>query len=65
MPPAQAAATRALDWLQTEQLLDEPGDWQVERPNVRGGGWAFQFANDHYPDLDDTAVVAWAMHQAR
>jgi len=30
-----------------------------------GGGWAFQFANSYYPDLDDTAVVAWAMHQAR
>src|SRR5580693_3772110 len=62
--PSHSASTRALDWLQTEQLLEEPGDWQVQRPNVKGGGWAFQFANDHYPDLDDTAVVAWAMHQA-
>jgi squalene-hopene/tetraprenyl-beta-curcumene cyclase len=59
------ASTRALDWLQTKQLLDEPGDWQVDRPALAGGGWAFQFANGHYPDLDDTAVVAWAMHQAR
>ncbi len=59
------AATRALDWLQTEQVLDEPGDWRVNRPDVPGGGWAFQFANPHYPDLDDTAVVVWAMHQAR
>ncbi len=58
------AATRALDWLQNEQILDEPGDWQVDRPQLKGGGWAFQFANDYYPDLDDTAVVAWAMHQA-
>ncbi|MGO9994275.1 MAG: squalene--hopene cyclase [Steroidobacteraceae bacterium] len=63
-PAAVGAATRALDWLQTEQVLDEPGDWQVNRPGVAGGGWAFQFANSHYPDLDDTAVVAWAMHQA-
>ena len=63
-PAAVGAATRALDWLQTEQVLDEPGDWQVSRPGVAGGGWAFQFANSHYPDLDDTAVVAWAMHQA-
>ena len=62
--PSHSASTRALDWLQTEQLLDEPGDWQVQRPHLKGGGWAFQFANDHYPDLDDTAVVAWAMHQA-
>src|SRR5450631_3831426 len=59
------AATRALDWLKTKQLLDEPGDWRVRRPNLPGGGWAFQFANDFYPDLDDTAAVVWAMHQAR
>jgi squalene-hopene/tetraprenyl-beta-curcumene cyclase len=58
------AATDALDWLKDEQLLDEPGDWRVDRPHLKGGGWAFQFANDYYPDLDDTAVVAWAMHQA-
>ncbi len=61
---SRAAATRALDWLQTEQLLDEPGDWRVNRPGLAGGGWAFQFGNSHYPDLDDTAVVAWAMHQS-
>jgi squalene-hopene/tetraprenyl-beta-curcumene cyclase len=58
------ASQKALDWLQTKQLLDEAGDWRVNRPALRGGGWAFQFGNGHYPDLDDTAVVAWAMHQA-
>lgn len=63
-PAAIGASSRALDWLQTEQILDEPGDWRVNRPGVAGGGWAFQFANGHYPDLDDTAVVAWSMHQA-
>jgi squalene-hopene/tetraprenyl-beta-curcumene cyclase len=62
---ASEASIRALDWLRSKQLLDEPGDWRVSRPGLAGGGWAFQFANDHYPDLDDTAVVAWAMHQAR
>ncbi|HSZ07866.1 MAG TPA: squalene--hopene cyclase [Steroidobacteraceae bacterium] len=62
---ARRASSRALDWLKTKQLLDEPGDWRVRRPDLPGGGWAFQFANDFYPDLDDTAVVAWAMHQAR
>jgi squalene-hopene/tetraprenyl-beta-curcumene cyclase len=62
---ALAASQRALDWLQPLQLLDEPGDWQVQRPGLRGGGWAFQFLNSYYPDLDDTAVVAWSMHQAR
>jgi squalene-hopene/tetraprenyl-beta-curcumene cyclase len=62
---ASDASIRALDWLKDRQLLDEPGDWQVRRPGLAGGGWAFQFANGHYPDLDDTAVVVWAMHQSR
>jgi squalene-hopene/tetraprenyl-beta-curcumene cyclase len=62
---ASDSSMRALDWLQTRQLLDEPADWQVNRPGLAGGGWAFQFANSYYPDLDDTAVVVWAMHQAR
>jgi squalene-hopene/tetraprenyl-beta-curcumene cyclase len=62
---SREASSRALDWLKSKQLLDEPGDWRGRRPNLPGGGWAFQFANDFYPDLDDTAVVAWAMHQSR
>ncbi len=61
---AAAAADRALDWLMARQLLDEPGDWQVQRPGLPGGGWAFQFGNSYYPDLDDTAVIAWAMCRA-
>jgi squalene-hopene/tetraprenyl-beta-curcumene cyclase len=61
---AVVAADRALVWLQERQLLDHPGDWQVRRPALAGGGWAFQFANAFYPDLDDTAVIAWAMHRA-
>jgi squalene-hopene/tetraprenyl-beta-curcumene cyclase len=60
-----AAAQRAMDWLVTKQLPDgAPGDWRAVRPGVRGGGWAFQFANPHYPDLDDTAAVVWAMTRA-
>ncbi|MDX1514926.1 MAG: squalene--hopene cyclase, partial [Gammaproteobacteria bacterium] len=54
---------RALDWLKPLQLLTEPGDWQWQRPNLRGGGWAFEFRNDPYPDIDDTPVVAWSMLQ--
>jgi squalene-hopene/tetraprenyl-beta-curcumene cyclase len=61
---ALAACVRALDWLQPLQLLQNPGDWRVRRPGLAGGGWAFQFSNSHYPDLDDTAVVAWSMHEA-
>jgi squalene-hopene/tetraprenyl-beta-curcumene cyclase len=61
---ATAAAGHALDWLKSKQLLDEPGDWRVSRPDLSGGGWPFQFENSHYPDLDDTAVIAWALHRA-
>lgn len=56
--------TRAYDWLKSVQLTDQPGDWQVRRPNLAGGGWAFQFANPHYPDVDDTAVVGFAMAES-
>ena len=55
---------RAYDWLKSKQLSDEAGDWRISRPNVKGGGWAFQFNNPHYPDVDDTAVVAFAMADA-
>ncbi|QRQ84843.1 squalene--hopene cyclase [Cupriavidus oxalaticus] len=58
---AAAAVGRALDWLKPLQVLDVRGDWSVRRPRVRPGGWAFQYANAHYPDVDDTAVVAAAM----
>jgi squalene-hopene/tetraprenyl-beta-curcumene cyclase len=60
---ARAAAERGLDWLAERQLCDAPGDWREQRPHLACGGWAFQFRNDYYPDLDDTAAVAWAMHQ--
>jgi squalene-hopene/tetraprenyl-beta-curcumene cyclase len=53
--------THALQWLRRLQHLNGGGDWQAKRPHLRSGGWAFQFRNDAYPDLDDTAVVAWAM----
>jgi squalene-hopene/tetraprenyl-beta-curcumene cyclase len=62
---ALAAAARGLQWLLPRQLLAEDGDWRPSRPHLAGGGWAFQRANPHYPDLDDTAVVAWAMHNTR
>jgi squalene-hopene/tetraprenyl-beta-curcumene cyclase len=62
---AVAAANRGLDWLKPLQVLDVKGDWIEQRPNVRPGGWAFQYNNAHYPDLDDTAVVVMAMDRAR
>ena len=46
-------------------MLDVKGDWAERRPAVRPGGWPFQYANPHYPDLDDTAVVVAAMDRVR
>jgi squalene-hopene/tetraprenyl-beta-curcumene cyclase len=54
-------AGKGLAWLKPLQVLDTKGDWAVRRPDTRPGGWAFQYANPHYPDLDDTAVVVMAM----
>ncbi|MDB5616851.1 squalene--hopene cyclase [Tardiphaga sp.] len=59
------AAKGGLDWLVPRQVLDVKGDWAVKRPDLRPGGWAFQYNNAHYPDLDDTAVVMMAMDRAR
>jgi len=54
-----------LDWLKPLQVLDVAGDWAAQKPHVRPGGWAFQYANPHYPDVDDTAVVVLAMDRVR
>ncbi|HWG77489.1 MAG TPA: squalene--hopene cyclase [Steroidobacteraceae bacterium] len=59
------AAARGLEWLRPLQLDTQPGDWRVRRPQLPGGGWAFQYRNDYYPDLDDTAVVVWSMQNDR
>ncbi|MGF6541135.1 squalene--hopene cyclase [Paraburkholderia youngii] len=61
---AEQAAERGLAWLRPLQILDVRGDWISRRPNVRPGGWAFQYNNAHYPDVDDTAVVVMAMHRS-
>jgi squalene-hopene/tetraprenyl-beta-curcumene cyclase len=58
---AHQKARAACDWLAPLQVLDVKGDWAAQRPNLRPGGWAFQYANAYYPDVDDTAVVATAM----
>ena len=60
-----AEAKRGLDWLTPKQILDVRGDWVARRPDLRPGGWAFQYANAHYPDVDDTAVVAMAMDRVQ
>jgi hypothetical protein len=60
-----ARMKQGLDWLKPRQVLDLKGDWAAKAPDVRPGGWAFQYNNAHYPDLDDTAVVVMAMDRAR
>src|SRR6266478_2135698 len=62
---ALPAAKQGLDWLLPKQVLDVKGDWAVKRPDVRPGGWAFQYNNAYYPDLDDTAVVVMSMDRIR
>ncbi|NIF77001.1 squalene--hopene cyclase [Paraburkholderia sp. Cy-641] len=61
---AEQAAEHGLEWLRPLQILDVRGDWISRRPNLRPGGWAFQYNNAHYPDVDDTAVVVMAMQRS-
>ena len=62
---AERGVLKGLEWLKPLQVLDLKGDWAEARPDLRPGGWAFQYNNAHYPDTDDTAVVAMAMDRAR
>ncbi|WP_167085414.1 squalene--hopene cyclase [Rhizomicrobium palustre] len=64
-PKVHEAVTKGLEWLKPLQVLDVKGDWAEEKPGVRPGGWAFQYRNDYYPDLDDTAVVVMALDRAK
>jgi squalene-hopene/tetraprenyl-beta-curcumene cyclase len=63
VPPEDPALVRATDWLVSEEI-GVRGDWAVRRPNLAPGGWAFEFANDTYPDIDDTAEVVMALRRA-
>ncbi|HKJ88770.1 MAG TPA: prenyltransferase/squalene oxidase repeat-containing protein, partial [Gammaproteobacteria bacterium] len=58
-----SAAGRGISWLRSRQVLNADGDWKADTPEVAPGGWAFQYANPHYPDLDDTAMVAGLLHR--
>jgi squalene-hopene/tetraprenyl-beta-curcumene cyclase len=60
---AGVATDAACDWLRPLQITDVVGDWAVRRPGLRPGGWAFQYNNPHYPDVDDTAVVGMLLHR--
>jgi squalene-hopene/tetraprenyl-beta-curcumene cyclase len=60
LPPDDPSVLRAARWLVREQI-STTGDWAVRRPALDSGGWAFEFANDGYPDIDDTAEVVLAL----
>jgi squalene-hopene/tetraprenyl-beta-curcumene cyclase len=58
------AAGRAVDWL-LEREVRRHGDWSLKRPGVEPSGWAFEYKNEIYPDIDDTAMVMLALGNAR
>ena len=60
---AGAETDSLCEWLAPLQITDVVGDWAVRRPGLRPGGWAFQYKNPHYPDVDDTAVVGLLLHR--
>ncbi len=63
VPATHPSLVRAAGWLLDEQVLHRKGDWAVKRPKLEPGGWAFEFENDVYPDVDDTAVVMVALQK--
>jgi squalene-hopene/tetraprenyl-beta-curcumene cyclase len=62
LAPDHPALVRAADWLLGEEVRKR-GDWAVRRPQLAPGGWAFEFANDTYPDVDDTAEIVLALRR--
>jgi len=59
--PALVSAAR---WVLSEEIRG-PGDWQVRRPRLAPAGWAFEYDNDGYPDVDDTAEVVLALERVK
>ncbi len=56
--------TPSADWLLTKEVRRK-GDWSIKRPNLEPSGWYFEFANEYYPDIDDTAMVLLALEHAK
>jgi len=59
-PTDHLALQNVVDWLLSMQILG-PGDWQIKNRDAAPGGWPFEFRNDFYPDVDDTAFVLMAL----
>jgi len=62
VPAEEPALQQAGEWLLREEVRAR-GDWAVRLPGVEPGGWAFEYDNDLYPDIDDAAVVAIALNE--
>ena len=62
LPPDHPALIKAARWLLDRQIVG-PGDWQVKNKDAAPGGWAFEFRNDFYPDVDDTSFVMMALQR--
>jgi len=62
VPADHPQLRKAGEWLLAEEVTAK-GDWSVRVPHVAPGGWAFEFANDLYPDLDDAAVIALVLRE--
>ena len=62
LPPDHPALIEAASWLLENQIMG-PGDWMVKTPGIMPGGWAFEFRNDFFPDVDDTAFVLMALQR--
>jgi len=58
--PTQPGMVKAAEWLIANQIFKK-GDWSIYNPDLEPGGWAFEFANDWYPDVDDSAVILMAL----
>jgi squalene-hopene/tetraprenyl-beta-curcumene cyclase len=61
VPRDDPRLVRAATWLLDQQIVARYGDWAVKNRRGAPGGWAFEFQNTWYPDVDDTAVVAMAL----
>ena len=64
LPADHPALVKAADWILSMQVLG-PGDWQVKNKDAQPGGWVFEFRNDWYPDVDDTAFVLMALQRVK
>ena len=60
LSPRDENLAGVVKWFLDHQIFKR-GDWSIKRPDLEPGGWAFQFFNDHYPDVDDSAVILWVL----